>query len=437
MSSSVEARTAARRGRSRRPWRAHGFAAAFALLGTVRLAGGQSATPLPSVDVRAGSWQLMYMGFADAQFDAQGGSRGATQTGSINWGMLMATHAFAGGQLQLRTMLSLDAIGVGGSGYPELLQSGETYNGMPLHDRQHPHDAFMELAAKYQYEFSRGTGVSLYAAPVGEPALGPVAFMMRPSALDNPIAPIGHHWQDATHVSFGVLSLGFFTSRWRLEGSWFNGREPDANRWNIDPIRLDSWSGRLTFDPSSHWSMAASYGYLNSPVASAPLVSERRATFSLSHGVQYGVDGQWSSALIWGGNNPGGASMSSSVLAESELSLDDRNSLFARAEYVQKSADDLVLDVAPFAFAPERIFDVYAISLGYVRELALWNHGTLGIGVLGTLNAVPAVLRGAYGSTVPVGAMIFVRVRPRRAKPGDMPGMVMDSWAAVSEVRRP
>jgi hypothetical protein len=351
--------------------------------------------------------------------------------------MLMVTHAVAGGQLQLRTMLSLDAITVGGSGYPELLQSGETYNGMPLHDRQHPHDAFMELGAKYSYEFSHGTGVSFYAAPVGEPALGPVAFMMRPSAIDIPSAPIGHHWQDATHVSFGVLSAGLFTKRWKLEGSWFNGREPDANRWDFDPIRLDSWSARLTFDASSHWSLAASYGYLNSPMAFAPTVSERRATLSLSHGVQYGPEGQWSSALIWGGNNPGGASMSSSVLAESELSLDDRNSFVARAEYVQKSADDLVLDVAPFTFAPEREFGVCAVSLGYVRELALWNHGTLGVGVLGTLNAVPSVLRDAYGSTTPVGAMIFVRVRPRRARGGGMAGMVMDSGVAPSEVRRP
>ncbi len=153
-------------------------------------------------------------------------------------------------------MLSLDALGVGGSGYPLLLQSGETYNSQPIHDRQHPHDAFMEVGAKYSHKLTNGAGVSLYAAPVGEPALGPVAFMMRPSAMDNPIAPIGHHWQDATHVSFGVLSVGLFTGRWNLEGTWFNGREPDDQRWNFDPIKLDSWSGRLSFSPDAHWSLS-------------------------------------------------------------------------------------------------------------------------------------------------------------------------------------
>src|SRR6185312_4974723 len=166
----------------------------------------QSAAPLPAIVGTAGQWQLMFQGVAYAQYDHQSGPRGASQAGSLNWGMFMATHEAAGGQLELRAMLSLDAAGVGSKGYPLLLQSGEDYAGQPLHDRQHPHDAFMEVGAKYQHEIAHGIGVSLYAAPVGEPALGPEAFIMRPSALDNPLAPIGHHWQDATHVSFGVLS---------------------------------------------------------------------------------------------------------------------------------------------------------------------------------------------------------------------------------------
>jgi hypothetical protein len=437
MLASIGARTRVRRNRSSGSRCLSIGAIALILPAAAHLASAQSATPMPSVESSAASWQLMFMGFADAQYDRQGGARGSTQAGSVSWGMLMATHKLAGGELQLRTMISLDAIGVGASGYPELLQSGETYKGMPLHDRQHPHDALMELGAKYRHIISHGVGVSFYAAPVGEPALGPVAFMMRPSAMDNPIAPIGHHWQDATHVSFGVLSAGLFTKRWTLDGSWFNGREPDANRWNIDPLRLDSWSGRLTYDATPHWSLAASYGYLKSPTESAPSVAEHRATLSLSHGVQFGADGQWSTALIWGANGQRGASMSGSVLAESELSLDDRNSFVTRAEYVRKTADDLALDAPPFTLAPAQTFGVYAMSLGYVREFASWNRGTLGIGLLGTVNAVPMSLRNAYGSTTPVGAVLFVRLRPRRAKGGDMAGMVMDSDAASSERRRP
>ncbi len=362
----------------------------------------------------------MFEGIAYAQYDHQDGPRGATQVGSLNWGMFMATRDLGAGQLQLRTMLSLDALGVGASGYPLLLQSGEEYRGQPLHDRQHPHDAFMEVGASYQWQLSHDVGVSVYAAPVGEPALGPVAFIMRPSAMDNPVAPIGHHWQDATHVSFGVLSAGLFTKQWKLEGSWFNGREPDDQRWNFDPIRLDSWAGRLSYAPDAQWSVAASYGYLNSPEATAPAVSEHRATFSVAHGVLIGSDGEWSSSLIWGGNGRDGESLSNSALAESELSFDGRNSYIARAEYVEKSAAELVLNTPPFSFAPDRRFGVSEFSFGYVRELTTWKSGTFGLGVLGTLNVVPAALRPAYGSTTPAGLVIFARIRPRRTAMGAM-----------------
>jgi hypothetical protein len=379
-----------------------------------------AAVPPPAIDFTSGAWNLMFQGAAFAQFDDQGGPRGGKQLGSTSWGMLMASHSLAGGELQLRTMLSLDALGVTGFGYPLLLQSGEEYHGAPLHDRQHPHDAFMELGALYQRRVSSALGVSFYAAPAGEPTLGPTAFMMRPSAMDNPIAPIGHHWQDVTHVSFGVLSAGVFTKRWKLEGSWFNGREPDDQRWNFDPIRLDSWSGRLSFAPDAHWSMSASYGYLNSPEQLEPAVSEHRATVSVAHGMLVGDAGEWSSSLIWGGNIRNGESLSNSVLAESEFSSDGRNTFIARAEYVEKSASELVVDVAPFNFAPGRRFDVSEISLGYVRELTAWRSGTLGAGVLGTLNFVPSALRTAYGSSTPGGAVLFVRVRLRRTA---MPGM--------------
>jgi hypothetical protein len=373
------------------------------------------AAPLPARRSMAGAWDLMFQGIAFAQFDKQGGPRGGEQFGSLSWGMFMATHDLGGGQLQLRSMLSLDALGVTSRGYPLLLQSGEEYRGQLLYDRQHPHDAFMEVSALYQRSISKDVGVSVYVAPSGEPALGPVAYVMRPSAMDNPAAPIGHHWQDATHVSFGVLTAGLFTRKWKLEGSWFNGREPDDQRWNFDPIRLDSWSGRLTFSPDAHWSASASYGVLASPDASAPSVSEHRATLSVLQGARFGRDGEWSTTLTWGGNLLAGEStFSNSVLLESEAVLDDRNTLLARAEEVQKSASELALTGTPFGFAPDTRFSVAELSLGYVRELVRWRGGTLGLGGLATLNLVPATLRGAYGSTTPTGAIVFLRVRPRR-----------------------
>jgi hypothetical protein len=188
------------------------------------------AVALPSKHFRLGTWDMMLHGFVFAQYDKQSGDRGDVQFGSLNWGMLMASRPFAGGRIQARTMLSFDPATVTEKGYPLLLQSGETFGGEPLHDRQHPHDFLMELGVLYERTIGRGAAMSLYAAPSGEPALGPVAFMHRPSAMDNPTAPLGHHWQDATHISFGVLTAGVFTRTVKLEASAFNGREPDEER---------------------------------------------------------------------------------------------------------------------------------------------------------------------------------------------------------------
>src|SRR5688572_15876792 len=159
----------------------------------------------------AGSWMLMLHGDAFLQYDHQGGPRGADQLGSINWGMLMAMRQAGDGTLHLHGMASAEPLTIGAGGYPLLLQSGETFQGEPLHDRQHPHDLFMELSALYERAISRRVGVMLYAAPVGEPGIGPVAYMHRPSALNDPFAPLAHHWTDATHITYGVLTAGVFT----------------------------------------------------------------------------------------------------------------------------------------------------------------------------------------------------------------------------------
>jgi hypothetical protein len=374
------------------------------------------AVRLPSRHFMVGDWDLMAHGFVFAQYDRQSGDRGDKQIGSLNWGMFMATHELAGGRFQARTMLSLDPATVSKKGYPLLLQSGETVEGEPLHDRQHPHDFLMELAASYERPITRSLGLALYVAPSGEPALGPVAFMHRPSAMDNPIAPLAHHWQDATHVSFGVVTAGLFTHEWKLEASAFNGREPDEHRWDIDPIRLDSYSARLSFNPSSSWATSAAYGYLRSPEALHPDASKHRVTASVLHGVVLGAHGQWSSALTYGGNKEAGAGISNSVVLESEAVLDAANTVLGRAELVQKSAEDL--DVAGVTgLPPERRFTVGEVSLGYVRELLPLLGGTVGGGVVGTMNVVPRPLVELYGSRTPPGVFAFVRWRPTLVLP--------------------
>lgn len=408
------------------------------------------ASPMYARHLEAGGWSLMLHGLAFVQYDKQGythnSPRESSQFGSVNWGMLMARHDLAGGQLTLRGMMSLEPFTVTRYGYPLLLQSGEAVDGQPLHDRQHPHDLFMELAALYDRPVARDLAVELYAAPVGEPALGPVAFPHRPSAQNDPLAPLGHHWQDATHISFGVLSGGLFTRTVKLEGSIFNGREPDENRTNFDykGRRLDSYAGRLTVNPSPFWSLSGSFGYLKSPEALLPDISQHRVVASAIYGHPFRASGDLSASLVYGANKESDEDhLSNSVLLESNLNLDRRNAVFGRFERVQKSARDLALNIIgsppvfvdsrpPFATpAPvsgEQSYDVNSLVLGYVREISSFSGGTIGLGVRGAMDIIPDALRPYYGTRTPVGTTIFVRFRPSAMNMGGMggmPGMIM------------
>jgi hypothetical protein len=378
-----------------------------------RLGSGTTWIPdavlLPSRHVTAGKWMLMLNGFVFGQYDWQDGPRGSKQLGSINWAMLMADREVAGGHAQIRFMASLDPATVGTCGYPLLLQSGETCNGQPLVDRQHPHEFFKELAVVYERPIGAKVAVFVYAAPAGEPALGPVAFMHRPSAMDKPQAPLGHHWQDATHISFGVVTGGIFTRKVRLEFSSFNAHEPDESRWNFDPIELNSFSGRVTINPTANWSFTAGFGNLDNPERASPPESITRFVASALHGRALGAEGQWASAGIYGRNDHEGDDASHSVLLESEAVLDRSNTVFGRMEYVQKSAHDLQLS----SFPSHRLFNVAAASVGYVRELKSGRDVTLGLGGEASVNVLPPELESTYGSRTPVGGMVFLRLRPR------------------------
>jgi hypothetical protein len=347
------------------------------------------------------------------QWDHQGGPRGADQTGSINWAMLMAMRPVAGGTLHLHGMASAEPLTIGDGGYPLLLQTGETYRREPLHDRQHPHDLFMEFSAMYERAVTNRIGFMIYAAPVGEPAIGPVAYMHRPSSLNDPFAPLAHHWTDATHITYGVLTAGLFTRTLKLEGTLFNGREPDEDRYDFDFHGLNSYGLRLSANVTPNWALAASYGSLEKPEALHPDENERRIGASVLHTVPLGSGGEWASAIVFGTLQHENATTGESsdwlhsLMLESNFQLDRSNSVFARAEYVRKPGENLVIPGGG-----ERKFDLGTISLGYVREIAGVKRASFGAGFRGAVNFVPRSLEAEYGSRTPVGIALFIRLRP-------------------------
>lgn len=220
-------------------------------------------SPMYGYMLHSKKWMYMFHGNIFLRYNNQDvgnkGSRGGSKFDAPNWFMGMGqTRVGSRGLFRFSAMLSLDPLTVGGEGYPLLFQSGETWEGEPLVDRQHPHDLFSELSVGYTHMFSKDADAFVYLGYPGEPAFGPVAFMHRVSSLYSPDAPIGHHWQDATHFTFGVATLGFRYRDFKLEGSSFTGREPDEERYGFDKPRFNSWSTRLSYNPSPEWALQVS-----------------------------------------------------------------------------------------------------------------------------------------------------------------------------------
>jgi hypothetical protein len=235
--------------------------------------------------------------------------------------------------------------------------------------------------------------------------------------MNDPMAPLGHHWQDATHITFGVLTAGIFTRSLRLEGSIFNGREPDENRTNFDyeGRRLDSYAGRLTWNPSSHWSLAGSYAFLASPEWNTPDESQHRVSASLMNGRTFGRHGELATTFVFGANHHSDADhWEPSYLLESNLEVGGAHSVFARAEYVQKGSEDLVLGSA----GPAGEFDIASLAGGYVYEFDRMGNVRTGIGGRASVGFLPSALETAYGTRTPRGFAIYVRFRPQRMSEG-------------------
>jgi hypothetical protein len=366
-------------------------------------------TPMYAWQSTLGDWTFMLHGNAFLGLDAQGSRRGAFARVNENWLMGMARRSSSSVEVEMRAMVSAEPLLMGGAGYPLLLQTGETYRGAPLHDWQHPHDFFMETSLTLTAAAGRDVAFQLYLAPAGEPALGPNTYVHRASAASNPFAPLGHHWQDVSHITYGVVTAGFFTPNVKLEASWFNGREPDENRFDFDLRVPDSYSVRLTVNPIDALSLQASYGWLKSPEADRPEVSVRRATASASLDLPFGERGNLATTAVWGANFPSAMEpATTSMLVEAEANLDGHHTVFGRWERIQKTGHALVLPETE----ANRVFDIRTISVGYVREYGPIASLLPGIGVVGTMNMLDRELGAHYGTTWPLGGMVFLRLRP-------------------------
>lgn len=368
-------------------------------------AAGSGTSRLPSADemvglhVMTGSWMVMMHGYAWGAVTDQGGPRGADMAFVQSMAMVQASRPLAPGlDLQLRSMLSLDPL-MGKRGYPNLFATGESADGVPLLDRQHPHDLFMELSARIDIAAGPGS-LFVYGGLPGEPALGPSAFMHRGSARLIPNAPITHHWLDSTHITFGVVTAGYSTSLWQLEGSVFNGREPGENRWNIETAPLDSWSVRASLTPGANWAAQVSYGRLKHPERLHPGEDEGRLTASLSYS-RPAFDATFAFARK---DRIPGRSLTA-WLGEATWALTKRHAVFGRIENV---ANDELFETDHASPLHDRTFRVTKLTAGYAYTVPLGLF-SLALGASGSVYAKSAALDAAYGKA-PKSFTLFAKL---------------------------
>ena len=351
-----------------------------------------------------GGWELMAHGQIFIDYNQQGGPRGGgAKAESENVGMLMEQHSLGHGTILFRQMFSAESLTSPHPGFPELFQTGETYHGQALVDHQHPHNVFAELAFLYTVPLSEKISWELYGGPSAEPALGPVTYIHRTSASELPLAPLAHHLQDSTHTSFGVVTTGLVIERVKLEGSAFNGREPNEERRSIQLAPLDSWSGRASIAPNRDWTAQYSIGRLEHPEALEP-GSQWRETASVEYNRPLAV-GNWATSVVWGRVHKIDTGINlNSYLFESTLNFLRRDYVFTRLELVDK--DELFPQAAVHS-----AYRIGAYTFGGVRDVVQNCAWQLGLGTDVTIYSKPAVLDAAYGS-FPVSFQVFLRMRP-------------------------
>lgn len=358
-------------------------------------------------------WMYMLHGNLFLRYNNQDfsnkGSRGDAEFDAPNWIMLMGQRKVGkNGLFHFNTMFSLDAPIGGGDGYPLLFQSGEAYKGSAIVDRQHPHDLISELSVSYAHALSKKADVFIYAAYPGEPALGPTAFMHRPSALDNPDAPLTHHWVDATHITFGVATIGVRYGNFKLEGSSFTGREPDDNRYNFDKPTFNSWSSRLSFNPSKNWALQVSHGFIKSPELLHPGENLYRTTASAIFSKTISDKNTLNATAIWGLNKIAGHEGEHGVLTEAQWRR-NRLAIHGRYEWVQKSVEELNLDENEYG--SETLFPVNAVTAGFNYDLLQLGNLRLAAGSQITFYNTSERLSGLYGKA-PMAFEVYLRIYP-------------------------
>ncbi len=380
------------------------------------------STPMEGLHYYKKKWLFMLHGFANAGYTARLNKseslRGADQFFTTNMFMFMGLRELKSGAWGFRVMADLEPV-MGPDGYPLLMQTGGVGEDQThLVDRQHPHDMIMELAATYSHSLSKDQTVFVYAGLPGEPAFGPPAFMHRFSSINNPTAPITHHWFESTHITEGVATLGYVWKNFKLDGSVFNGKEPDDRRWDIERPEFNSYSARAAINASENLAFQASYGRIGSPhslLSNLDYSDRVNATAMMNWMPPQEV---WQFLVGWGAtmDHPGNAL--GALLVELTRAIRNTHFVFYRLEVASKN--DLFLSGGPSHFhRPDLVALspdagetklISRVSAGYLYDFKTYRKTSWGVGAQISVYPVPRALEVAYGSPG-LNLVLFTRMR--------------------------
>jgi len=371
-------------------------------------------SPMYGYMFHSGKWMYMLHGDLYIRYNKQdlfnAGLRGGDKFDAPNMVMLMGQRTVGSkGLFSFNTMVSLDPLTVGEAGYPLLFQTGESYKGKPLVDRQHPHDLIAGLSVSYAHAISKKADIFGYIGYPGEPALGPAVYVHRPSGFFNPDAPLTHHWVDATHITFGVATLGMRYGNWKIEGSSFTGREPDENRYNFDKPRFDSWSGRLSYNPGKKWAMQISHGLIKEPEILHPGEDINRTTASVTYSHRGQGEKFINVTALWGLNKSRGHDGENGALLEGSYSV-NRTTVYGRYEWVQKSVEELNLDES--VFGHDVLFPVHVLTAGTSYDIFIIGKTKIAIGAQAAIYFSDKRLEQLYSKN-PMAGELYLRIYPR------------------------
>jgi hypothetical protein len=347
-------------------------------------------------------------------FDIAQGPRGVDQFAAPN--MIMID---AGRTLGMRQFLNLDLMGTAElwtypqHGYPELLQIGEARSdGTPYVDAQHPHSSpIMGLTLSDTINLDSSRTLRLFFAPRGESTDGPVAYMHRDSARDDPDAPLGHHvGQDVGHISSTVIGTQLDLQRIIVEASVFNGTEPSPTKVDLPIGSLDSEGVRITYALAPAHRVMASIAHVEQqdPLYPGTTSASRLSASLYDHIALAGVGGVDHTFIVGSiTRHPAGSALTS-FLDEAVLQRGVCD-FWGRIEVLQRMSSELQIPTAVGSTDEKRW--VSALTLGYTHWSAPSGDLQVGIGSSVTADALPDEWSTAYGGRTPLTVRFLVQIR--------------------------